>query len=95
MAYEAEDRIGIIGDDREVEGETNGLPSFDNNESLDYLEEHEKLNGRYVHEEYNPVHIARIAKEKAEALKKAEAMRKAQKAAEASEAAKKDFADKK
>ena len=38
--YETEDRMGLIGDDREVVGETSGF-HFDNSLSLDEQEEHE------------------------------------------------------
>tara|TARA_B110001450_G_C17216384_1_gene317545 strand:+ start:81 stop:524 length:444 start_codon:yes stop_codon:yes gene_type:complete len=93
MMYEAEDRMGLVGDDREVEGETNGLPDFDNTESLDYLEEHEKINGRYVHQEYDPEVIKRKAaikaKKEAYAKKIADRIKKGEEAQKAA----KDAAD--
>merc|ERR1712216_597036 len=53
MMYETEDRMGLIADDRYVEGETGGFV-FDNSKSLDELEEHEKIDGHYVHPEFDP-----------------------------------------
>ena len=67
--YESEDRLGIVDDDRAVQGETKGF-TFDNSVSLDYLEEHEKYDEEWVHPEYNPK-VMEAAKAKLAKAKKA------------------------